>query len=328
MYQGKIKIDDKIFIAGATGMAGQAIKRNFIKSGYNNLLTPSRKDLDLFNLEDVKKWFSENKPDIVVIAAAKVGGILANSSQPTEFLIDNLKIQINIIETAWKSGVKRLLFLGSSCIYPKFSSQPIKEEELLTGSLEKTNQWYAVAKIAGIKLCEALREQYNFDAISLIPTNLYGPGDNYHPHDSHVMASLIRKFYTASKNSLPEVNCWGTGSVYREFLHADDLGAAVVFALEKWDPNSNSAPLNDEGKPLTSLNVGTGIDISIKELVDLISSVVQYKGEINWDKSKPDGVPKKLLNFERLSSLGWQPKINLKLGIKSTIELIKDKNLF
>ena len=328
MYRNKIDIDDKIFIAGSTGMAGQAIKKNLIKAGYKNLLTPYRKELDLFNLEDVKNWFHKNKPDIVIIAAAKVGGILANSSQPTQFLLDNLKIQNNLIETAWKSKVRRLLFLGSSCIYPKFASQPIKEEELLRGSLEKTNQWYAVAKIAGIKLCEALREQYNFDAISLMPTNLYGPGDNYHPEDSHVMASLIRKFYIASKNSLPEVNCWGTGSACREFLHADDLGSAVVFALERWDPNANNAPLDEEGKPLNMLNVGTGLDITIKELVSLIGSAVNYKGNIKWDTKKPDGTPKKLLNIERLSKLGWEPKINLEDGIKNTINLIKDKKVF
>ena len=328
MSNKKIKIDDKIFIAGVTGMAGQAIKRNLIKSGYKNLLTPIRKELNFFNLEDVKKWFLKNKPDIVIIAAAKVGGILANSSQPTQFLLDNLKIQNNLIETSWKSDVKRLLFLGSSCIYPKFASQPIKEEELLKGSLEKTNQWYAVAKIAGIKLCEALREQYNFDAISLMPTNLYGPGDNYHPDNSHVMASLIRKFYTASKKTLPEVNCWGTGSVYREFLHSDDLGSAVVFALEKWDPSSINAPLDVEGKPLNILNVGTGIDITIKELVNLIASEVNFKGIVNWDSSKPDGTPKKLLNVERLSKLGWEPKISLEKGIKDTISLLQKEQLF
>ena len=328
MCKPKINIDDKIFIAGATGMAGQAIKKNLIKSGYKNLLTPKRKELDLFKLEDVKTWFLKNKPEIVIIAAAKVGGILANSSQPTQFLLDNLKIQNNIIETAWKSKVKRLLFLGSSCIYPKFASQPIKEEELLKASLEKTNQWYAVAKIAGIKLCEALREQYNFDAISLMPTNLYGPGDNYHPNDSHVMASLIRKFYIASKNSLPEVTCWGTGSAYREFLHADDLGSAVVFALEKWDPSSINAPLDEEGRPLNILNVGTGIDISIKDLVNLIASTVNYKGKINWDRNKPDGTPKKLLNIERLSKLGWFPKITLEKGIMNTIKLIEDQHVF
>ena len=328
MCKPKINIDDKIFIAGATGMAGQAIKKNLIKSGYKNLLTPKRKELDLFKLEDVKTWFLKNKPEIVIIAAAKVGGILANSSQPTQFLLDNLKIQNNIIETAWKSKVKRLLFLGSSCIYPKFALQPIKEEELLKASLEKTNQWYAVAKIAGIKLCEALREQYNFDAISLMPTNLYGPGDNYHPNDSHVMASLIRKFYIASKNSLPEVNCWGTGSAYREFLHADDLGSAVVFALEKWDPSSINAPLDEEGKPLNMLNVGTGIDISIKDLVNLIASTVNYKGNIKWDSNKPDGTPKKLLNIERLSKLGWEPKISLEKGIKNTINLIQNEQVF
>ena len=328
MHKNRIKVDDKIFIAGANGMAGQAIKRNLIKSGYKNLLTPSRKELDLFKTTDVKKWFCENNPDVVIIAAAKVGGILANSSKPTQFILDNLKIQNNLIEISWKSEIKRLLFLGSNFIYPKFASQPIREEELLTGSLEKTNQWYAIAKIAGIKLCEALREQYNFDAITLLPASLYGPGDNYHPNESHVMASLIRKFYTASKNHLPEVNCWGTGSVFREFLHADDLGSAVVFALEKWDPKSDKAPLSDKGLPLNILNVGTGIDIRIKELVNLISEEVNFKGKVNWDTNKPDGTPKKLLCIEKFLSLGWEPQIGLKEGIKSTIKLINNKQPF
>ena len=319
MYKKKIEFDDKIFIAGANGMAGQAIKRNLIKSGYKNLLTPNRNTLDFFNLEDVKKWFLKNKPDVVIIAAAKVGGILANSSQPTQFLLDNLKIQNNLIETAWKSEVKRLLFLGSSCIYPKFALQPIKEEELLKGSLETTNQWYALAKIAGIKLCEALREQYNFDAISLMPTNLYGAGDNYHPENSHVMASLIRKFYEASKNSLPKVTCWGTGSPLREFLHVDDLGDAVLFALENWDPNYLNAPLDKNGQPLKILNVGTGEDLTIKNLAEKISSIVNFNGEILWDNSKPDGTPKKQLDISRIKKLGWEPKIPLEEGILKSI---------
>ena len=321
----KIKINDKIFIAGAHGMAGQAIKRSFLKHGYNCLLTPPRRDLDLFNLNSVNKWFLENKPNVVVISAAKVGGIMANSEKPTEFLLENLKIQNNLIETAWKFGVKRLLFLGSSCIYPKFASQPIKEEELLNGALENTNQWYAIAKIAGIKLCQALRKQYNFDAISLMPTNLYGPGDNYNPNTSHVMASLIRKFYIASKESLKSVKCWGSGSPFREFLYADDLGEAAVFALEEWDPNSTNSPKDKNGEPLSFLNVGTGKEISIKDLATKIAKLSNYKGEIIWDKTKPDGTPRKLLDISRIQKLGWDPKITLEQGISKTIKLLNNE---
>ena len=252
---------------------------------------------------------------------------MANSSKPSEFLLDNLKIQNNLIETAWRSNIKRLLFLGSSCIYPKFASQPIKEEELLTGALEKTNQWYAIAKISGIMLCNALREQFGFDAISLMPTNLYGPGDNYHPQDSHVMASLIRKFYKAKKESLPEVFCWGSGSPYREFMHVDDLGKAAVFALENWDPTAPDSPLNEDGDPLFMLNVGTGKEISIKELAYKIASIFEYSGEIKWDKNKPDGTPRKLLNIDKIKSLGWRPSISLDEGIINTINSLTDMNL-
>ena len=319
----KININDKIFIAGANGMAGQAIRRSFIKNGYNLLLTPSRAELNLFDFKAVNKWFANNQPDIVVIAAAKVGGILANSSQPTEFLLDNLKIQNNLIEISWKYGVKRLLFLGSSCIYPKLASQPIKEEDLLNGALEETNQWYAIAKIAGIKLCEALRKQHNFDAISLMPTNLYGAGDNYDQNTSHVMASLIRKFWIASKENLPSVTCWGSGKPYREFLHSDDLGDATIFALENWDPSSVDTPLDKNGERLSFLNVGTGKEISIKSLATKIATLSNYKGKIIWDKTKPDGTPRKLLDISRIEQLGWKPKISLDEGIKNTLKLFK-----
>ncbi len=319
----KINKTDRIFIAGAFGMAGQAIKRNLIKNGYKFLLTPSRKELNLFDLQALNKWFKENKPNVVIIAAAKVGGILANSLQPTEFLLENLKIQNNLIEISWKSSVKRLLFLGSSCIYPKFASQPIKEEELLKGNLEKTNEYYAIAKIAGIKLCDALRKQYKFDAISLMPTNLYGPGDNYHANSSHVMASLISKFHLAVKNSKPSVICWGSGEPLREFLYADDLGDAVVYALENWDPNSKNAPLDTNGVPLTFLNVGTGQEISIKNLANKIASILNFKGDIIWDKDKPDGTPRKILNSERLINLGWRAKTSLDVGILNAFENYK-----
>ncbi len=322
----KIFLNDKILIAGASGMAGSAIKRNLIKNGYGDkssggiIFTPSRKELNFLNLNEVQNWFELNKPTIVIIAAAKVGGILANSSEPTEFLLENLKIQTNIIETSWKTGVRRLLFLGSSCIYPKFASQPIDEESLLTGELESTNQWYAIAKISGIKLCEALRQQYKFDAISLMPTNLYGPGDNYHPQNSHVMASLIKKFHDASKKSLPEVTCWGTGKPYREFLHVNDLGDAVVFCLENWDLESESAPEDQYGKKISLLNVGSGVEISIKDLANKISKLIDYKGKIVWDESKPDGTPRKKLNSERINKLGWHPKICLNEGILDTLQ--------
>ena len=321
----KISFDDKIFIAGARGMAGSSISRALKKEGYGDinkggsLLTPTREELNLLDLGAVKKWFIKNNPDVVIIAAAKVGGIIANSTLPADFILENIKIQTNIIETAWLSGVKRLLFLGSSCIYPKLAEQPISENSLLKGELETTNQWYAISKIAGIKLCQALRLQYNFDSICLMPTNLYGPGDNYHPTYSHVMAALMRKFYLASENKEKSVICWGSGKPLREFLHVDDLGDAVVFALENWDPNLSNSPKDSEGNPLVLLNVGTGEDISIKELALKIASATQFQGEIIWDTSKPDGTPKKLLNIDRFKDLGWISKIDLDLGIKKTV---------
>ena len=319
---------DKIYIAGHNGMAGSAIYRAFKKKGYDNLLTVERSKLNLENVSDVNNFFENNKPDVVVLSAAKVGGIEANLSTPTEFLISNLRIQNNVIEAAWKNKVKRLLFLGSSCIYPKLSKQPIEEEELMEGRLEETNESYALAKIAGLRLCHSLRIQYGFDAISLMPTNLYGPGDNYHEINSHVLASFIRKFSEAANLKLKKVTCWGSGLVYREFLHSDDLGDACCFALENWDPNMHNAPKKDNGKILDYLNVGTGIDITIKELALLIAKIVNYKGEITWDKSKPDGTKKKQLNISRLTDLGWQPKISLEEGIQKTISeyIIYKKN--
>ena len=268
----------------------------------------------------------KNKPTIVIIAAAKVGGIIANASKPADFLLENLQIQTNIINAAWRSGVKRLLFLGSSCIYPKFAKQPIEEESLMSGELEKTNEWYAIAKISGIKLCQSLREQYGFDAISLMPTNLFGPGDNYHPVESHVVASLLMKFLKGVINSEESVSCWGTGKALREFMHVDDLANAIIFALENWDPSDRNAPLDKYGMPLTYLNVGTGKDISIYDLAKKIASLTNYNGEIIWDHSKPDGTPKKLLNIEKISKLGWVPKIKLEEGLKRTINELKDNN--
>ena len=323
-----LNLNDRILIAGSTGMCGSAIVRSLKRKGYENtLLTPTRKELNLENIIDLRNWFNIHKPTIVVLAAAKVGGILANTSQPADFILNNLKIQTNVIETAWNFGVRRFLFLGSSCIYPKFAKQPIKEEYLLKSELESTNEYYAIAKIAGIKLCESLRKQYGFDAISLMPTNLYGPGDNYDPKTSHVMASLIRKFCEATKNNLSSVTCWGTGAPLREFLHVDDLGEAVVFALNKWHPKENNAPLIDLSKPLSYLNVGTGMDISIKGLSEKIAKSTGFKGEILWDSSKPDGTPKKQLDISKFLDMGWSPTIDLDKGILETIENYKNEYL-
>ena len=321
---------DKIFIAGASGMVGSSILRALKKKGYGsndnfeNILIPKRKDLNLLNFNEVNLWFKKNKPDIVIIAAAKVGGILANSSHPADFLLENIKIQTNIIESSYLFGVKRLIFLGSSCIYPKFALQPIKEESLLDGELESTNECYAIAKIAGIKLCEALRIQKNFDAISLMPTNLYGPGDNYNLKTSHVLPALIRKFVEAKERDESSVTCWGTGSALREFMHVDDLGNAVLFVLENWDPEIQRFTIK-ENKYLTYLNVGTGKDITIKELALTIARKVDFRGEIIWDKTKPDGTPKKQLDISRIKSIGWEPKIELDRGIEKTISIYKQE---
>ena len=326
-----INLNDKIFICGHNGMAGSAILRALTKKNYQNILTVARNQLDLSCQEEVNQWFLSNKPDVVILAAAKVGGIMANNIYPTEFLLENLKIQNNVIESAWKNNVKRLLFLGSSCIYPKFAKQPITEDSLMTGELEITNEFYAIAKISGIKLCEALRKQYGFDAISLMPTNLYGPGDNYNLKNSHVLPALIRKFYEAKLNDSASVTCWGTGSPLREFLHVDDLGDACVFSLENWNPDKSNSPTDKNGKKLTFLNVGSGKDISIKGLTEIISEAIDYEGKIIWDDNLPDGTPRKLLDVRQISSLGWAPKIDLKTGISKTIEdfthKIKNKQL-
>ena len=326
---GLIKADDRFFVAGARGMAGSAICRALQEKGYGDkakggaLLTPTRQELDLLNHAAVNAWYEQQKPDVVVLAAAKVGGIYANDTYPADFLLENLKIQTNVIEGAWKAGVRRLLFLGSSCIYPKFAEQPIKEESLLTGSLEPTNEWYAIAKITGIKLCESLRQQYGFDAISLMPTNLYGPGDNYHPENSHVLPALIRRFHEAKEAGSKSVTCWGTGSPLREFLHVDDLGNACVFALENWSALDPDAPKDDQGKPLAFLNVGTGVDLTIKELAEQIAAVVGFEGTIEWDSSKPDGTPKKQLEVSRMKSLGWFADISLSKGLIDTVSVFK-----
>jgi len=307
---------DRIFVAGHRGMAGSAICRALQRAGYGDpaqggaLLTAPRKELDLLDPAAVGAWFAEHQPTVVVLAAAKVGGIHFNDTYPADFLLDNLKIQTHVIETAWRSGVRRLLFLGSSCIYPRLAEQPIQEEALLTGPLEPTNEWYAIAKITGIKLCEALRKQHGFDAISLMPTNLYGPGDNYHPTNSHVLPALIRRFHEAAQAKATSVSCWGSGTPLREFLHVDDLGEACVFALERWQPGPEE---------LQFLNVGTGVDLTIRELAEAVAAATGYQGEIHWDTSKPDGTPKKQLDVGRLAELGWTARIPLDEGLASTV---------
>ena len=306
--------DDRILVAGHRGMAGSAILRRLQRGGYGQpgggeLLTMSRGELDLTDQAATDAWFAAQRPSVVVLAAAKVGGIVANNSYPADFLLQNLQIETNVIASAWRHGCRRLLFLGSSCIYPRFAEQPIREEALLTGALEPTNEWYAIAKIAGIKLCEALRRQHGFDAISLMPTNLYGPGDNYHPTGSHVLPALIRRFHEAQLANAPEVVCWGTGTPQREFLHVDDLADAAVFCLERWQPGPDE---------LQFLNVGTGSDITIAEAAALVAGAVGYRGAIRWDRSKPDGTPRKLLDVSRLAGLGWRASIPLEQGLAQT----------
>jgi len=313
---------DRIFVAGHRGMAGSAICRALTRAGYGDpaqggaLLTASRQELDLLDGPAVERWFAAHQPTVVVLAAAKVGGIQANNSYPADFLLENLKIQTHVIETAWRAGVQRLLFLGSSCIYPKFAEQPIREEALLTGPLEPTNEWYAIAKITGIKLCEALRKQHGFDAISLMPTNLYGPGDNYHPENSHVLPALIRRFHEAAQTNTPTVTCWGTGTPLREFLHVDDLGEACVFALQHWQPGPDE---------LQFLNVGTGVDLTIRELAEQVAAATGFLGEIRWDTTKPDGTPKKQLDVSRMANLGWRAAIRLTEGLKTTVTTLNLK---
>jgi len=307
---------DRIFVAGHRGMAGGAIGRALQRSGYSQIFTASRNELDLLDSAAVERWFAQHQPSVVVLAAAKVGGIHANATYPADFLLENLKIQTHVIETAWRSGVRRLLFLGSSCIYPKFAEQPIREEALLTGALEPTNAWYAIAKITGIKLCAALRQQHGFDAISLMPTNLYGPGDNYHPTNSHVLPALIRRFHEAAERGDPSVTCWGTGTPLREFLHVDDLGEACVFALEHWQPTADQ---------LQHLNVGTGMDLTIRELAEAVAEASGFCGTITWDASKPDGTPKKQLDVSRLAALGWRARIPLREGLRDTVRLFREQ---
>ena len=305
-----IKKSDKIYIAGHRGMVGSACWRALEAEGYTNLIGKTSKELDLRDQKAVEDFISFEKPVAIIDAAAKVGGILANDTYPYEFLMDNMLIQNNLIRSAHENDVPKFIFLGSSCIYPKFAPQPLKEEYLLTDSLEPTNEWYAIAKISGVKLIEALRKEYARDYVSLMPTNLYGPNDNFDLKSSHVLPAMIRKFYEAKLNDNAPVELWGTGSPMREFLHVDDLAQAVLFGLE----NSLEEHL---------YNVGTGEDLTIKELAAIIQSTVRHQGEIFWDRTKPDGTPRKLMDNAKLTSLGWKPIINLNEGIRMTYELYK-----
>ena len=294
-----------IYLAGHQGLVGSAILRALQAQGYTNLVTRTHAELDLTDQATVRRFFAQEHPEYVFLAAAKVGGILANDTYPADFIRDNLFIQTNVIDAAYRSGVKKLLFLGSSCIYPKHAPQPMKEEHLLTGPLEPTNEWYAVAKIAGIKLCQAYRRQYGFNAIALMPTNLYGPGDNFDLQTSHVLPALMRKFHEAKVSGAPRIVVWGTGKPRREFLHVDDLAAASLFLMRHYDAEE-------------IVNVGVGEDISIAELAGLMREVVGYQGEIVYDSSKPDGTPRKLLDVSRLQALGWKARISLREGVTAT----------
>jgi GDP-L-fucose synthase len=297
--------DSKIYIAGHNGMVGSASWRALSKAGYTNLIGKSSKELDLRNQSDVQNFLAEEKPYAIIDAAAKVGGILANDTYPYEFLMDNMLIQNNLIRSAHELDIPKFIFLGSSCIYPKHAPQPLKEEYLLTGPLEPTNEWYAIAKISGVKLIEALRKQYNRDYVALMPTNLYGPGDNFDLETSHVLPAMIRKFHEAKVNNHESVTLWGTGKPRREFLHVDDLASAVKYALE-----------NNLDEFL--YNIGKGEDITIRELAQIVQAEVGFSGEITWDKSKPDGTTRKLLESEKIRKIGWKPKINLTEGLSST----------
>ena len=306
-----IKQADKIYIAGHSGMVGSAIERKLRAAGFNNLLTKSSTDLDLRNQADVNSFFDFEKPDVVVLAAAKVGGIIANNNYRAEFIYENLMIEANVIHAAYQNKVKKLLFLGSSCIYPKLAPQPLKEEYILSGYLEHTNQPYAIAKIAGIELCDSYRAQYDCNFISAMPTNLYGPNDNYHPENAHVLPALIRRILIAHKNKEATVTIWGTGSPRREFLHVDDLADACYFLLK----NYNQAGL---------VNIGLGVDLTIKDLALLIAKMVGYTGSLIFDASKPDGTPRKLLDTTKLNVLGWKPSITLEDGIRRTIKEVRE----
>lgn len=306
----------KIYIAGHRGLVGSALVRNLQAKGYTSLLTRTHAELDLTNQATVEAFFAEEKPDYVFLAAAKVGGILANNTYPAEFIRDNLAIQTNIIHAAYKNNVKRLMFLGSSCIYPKLAPQPMKEEHLLTGPLEPTNRPYALAKIAGIEMCWSYNRQYGAQYLAVMPTNLYGPGDNYHPENSHVIPALIRKFHEAKQANAKEVAVWGTGTPRREFLYSEDMADACVFLMNL--PDERFQPLlasdRNDGLPPV-INIGVGEDVTIKELAETVKQVVGFEGEIVFDASKPDGTPRKLMDIARLHNLGWKEKVELFQGL-------------
>lgn len=297
----------KIYVAGHRGMVGSAILRALKKQGYQNIITRTHKELDLCRQQEVEEFFSEEKPEYVFLAAAKVGGIVANQEALADFMYENSVLEMNVIHEAWKNSCKKLLFLGSSCIYPKMAPQPMKENCLLTSQLEPTNEAYALAKISGLKYCEYLNRQYGTDYISAMPTNLYGPNDNYHPTHSHVLPALIRRFHEAKERGLPEVTCWGTGSPLREFLYVDDLADACIFLMNHYSGNE-------------TVNVGTGRELTIRELTKLVAEVVGYQGKILWDESKPDGTPRKLLDVSKLEKLGWKYSTELEDGIQLAYE--------
>lgn len=307
-----MELNSKIYIAGHRGMVGSAIMRNLQSKGYNNIITRTSKDLDLRNQQAVADFFATEKPEYVFLAAAKVGGIQANNVYRADFIYENLMIQNNVIHQSHVNGVKKLMFLGSSCIYPKMAPQPLKEEYLLTGLLEGTNEPYAIAKIAGIKMCESYKRQYGCNFISVMPTNMYGPNDNYNLNNSHVLPALIRKFHDAKENNLTSVEMWGTGTPMREFLHADDLGDACVFLMNTYDGEQ-------------FVNIGSGTDLTIKDLALLIKDIVGFKGEIVHDLSKPDGTPRKLMDVSYLHSLGWKHKIELREGITQVYDDFRKK---
>jgi len=309
----KMQITDKIYVAGSNGMVGSAITRALKEKGFTNILTRSSKELDLRNQQDVELFMQQEKPDYVFLAAAKVGGIYANNTYPAEFLYDNLMIETNLIHAAYQSNVKKLLFLGSSCIYPKFATQPIKEDELLTGTLEPTNEAYAIAKITGIKLCEYYRKQYGCNFISAMPTNLYGVNDNFDLNNSHVLPALIRKFHEAKLAGQEEVIMWGTGTPKREFLYVDDLAEACLFLMDNYSDGQH-------------INVGTGEDLTILELANLIKNIVGYKGRITHDLSKPDGTPRKVMDVSKLNNLGWKASTSLESGIKKVYDWFLEGN--
>jgi len=299
--------DARIYVAGHRGLVGSAIWRELQRRGFRRLIGRTHAELDLLDGAAVSKFYELEKPEYVVDAAAKVGGILANDRHPAEFIFQNLQIQNNLIHGAYMAGVRKLLFLGSSCIYPRLAPQPMKEEYLLTGPLEPTNEWYAVAKIAGIRMCQAYRRQYGCDFISAMPTNMYGPNDNYDPQNSHVLPALIRRFHEAKRANASAVTCWGTGSPFREFLYADDLARACVFLLDHYSEEQ-------------FINVGSGSEVSVRELTETVGRVVGYAGQIFWDTSKPDGMPRKLMDSSRLFALGWRPQVNLEAGIRLAYE--------